>query len=342
VPRPLRDNAQKPISQHSSIIPCRLLSNFMIIEGQYQGNPYLSFNPDTPYYQLSPRSRGKSTRSGGASRTIRQRKPRLETGTAVHQVKLRQLWRTKMESTREKPRNIFKDKSEMENNIMKLDIIEKNCSKIKRNQVVKSISLSLLTLSVILSFKLLMNFLFPSISFGDYERTIILSSCLAVNIIASLILYKYQSLQENLADLLNNVIKQVKTGNVERLLVDTMETVLDANQKMERLLGSSGAEPLTMNHTQVPPQEEPERSRGTLEKVFQTGQSDQANSRKIGKDDRRVPVNFVTNKMECGDKPLIQGIFRDVTVNGKPDQIQAQQYREHLSFLQNFFKIPSA
>jgi PAS domain S-box-containing protein len=242
----------------------------------------------------------------------------------------------------ERHRNFFKDESEMVNNIMKSDIIEKNCGKIKRNQVLKSISLSLLLLSVILSFKLLMNFLFPSISFGDYERTIILSSCLAVNIIASLILYKYQSLQENLADILNNVIKQVKTGNMERLLVDTMETFLDANQKMERLLGSSGAELLTMNHAQVLPQEELARSRATLEKVCQPGQSDQANFREIRKGDRSVPVNFVASKVECGGKPLIQGIFRDITVNGKPDQIQAQQYRDHLSFLQNFFKIPSA
>ena len=242
----------------------------------------------------------------------------------------------------EKHRNFFKDESGMEKNFMQLDIIENNCSKIKRNQVLKSISISLLILSVILSFKLLINLLFPSISFGDYERTIMISSCLAVNIIASLILYKYQSLQENLADNLNNVIKQVKMGNVERLLLDTMETFLDANKKMERLIGFSGAELLTMNHTQVFPKEELERSRSTLEKVFQTGRSHQANSRMIRKNDRRVPVNFVTNKVEYGDKPLIQGIFRDLTESGKPDHIQAQQYRDHLSFLQNFFKIPSA
>jgi PAS domain S-box-containing protein len=111
---------------------------------------------------------------------------------------------------------------------------------------------------------------------------------------------------------------------------------------MEGLLGLSEGELLSMNLAQVSPKEELRRSRSSLEKVFQKGRCDKANGRKITKNDRRVPLNFVASKVEYRDKPDIQGIFRDLAECGKPDQIQVQQYRDHLSFLQNFFKIPSS
>jgi PAS domain S-box-containing protein len=181
-----------------------------------------------------------------------------------------------------------------------------------------------------------------------------ISSCLAVNLAASLILYKYQSVLENLeyrlgikADNLNNVIKQFKMEREERrhyandlrvaeekyrslvenvsegiLLLDTEGNFLEANKKMEGLLGFSEAELLTMNLTQVFHKEELERSRSTLEKVVQTGESDLANGWIIRKDDQRVPVNFVASKVEYGGKTIIQGIVRDLTELRKPEHIQ--------------------
>jgi PAS domain S-box-containing protein len=180
-----------------------------------------------------------------------------------------------------------------------------------------------------------------------------ISSCLAVNLAASLILYKYQSLLENLeyrlgikADNLDNVIKQFKMEREERrhytndlrvaeekyrslvenvsegiLLLDTDGNFLEANKKMERLLGFSEAELLTMNLTQVFFMAD-ERSRPTL-KVVQTGESDLANGWIIRKDNKRVPVNFVASKVEYGGKTIIQGIVRDLTELLKPEHIQA-------------------
>ena len=254
----------------------------------------------------------------------------------------------------EKHRNFFKADSGMENNFMHLDIFGNNSSQIRRNRVLQLILISLFTLSVILSFKLLIHLLFPSISPGYYEMTIMISSCLAVNLAASLILYKYQSVLENLeyrlgikADNLNNVIKQFKMEREERrhyandlrvaeekyrslvenvsdgiLLLDTEGNFLEANKKMEGLLGFSEAELLTMNLTQVFHKEELERSRSTLEKVVQTGESDLANGWIIRKDDQRVPVNFVASKVEYGGKTIIQGIVRDLTELRKPEHIQ--------------------
>ena len=106
------------------------------------------------------------------------------------------------------------------------------------------------------------------------------------------------------------------------LLLDTDGNFLEANKKMERLLGFSEAELLTMNLTQVFHKEELERSRSTLEKVVQTGKSDLANGWIIRKDDQRVAVNFVASKVEYGGKTIIQGIVRDLTELRKPEHIQ--------------------
>jgi PAS domain S-box-containing protein len=260
-----------------------------------------------------------------------------------------------MEITMEKHRDFFKDESGMKTNFMHLDTFGSNHSQIKRNRFLQIISILLFTLSVILFFKLLINLLFPSISPEFYEMTTIISSCLAVTLTASLILYKYQSLLENIegrlgikADNLKNVIKQFKNARFEHrlyfnelrvaeekyrslvenvsdgiLLLDTVGNFLEANKKMEGLLGFSEAELLTMNLTQIFPKEEIERSRAILEKVVQTGKSDLANGWIIRKDDQRVAVNFVASKVEYGGKTIIQGIFRDLTEGRKPEHIQA-------------------
>ncbi len=233
----------------------------------------------------------------------------------------------------------------METNLTNLDIFGSNPSQIKRNRFLQIISILLFTLSVILCAKLLMSLLYPTLSPEFYEMITILSSCLAVSIVASLILYKYQALLENLeyrlgikADNLNNVINQFKKEREEHrhcandlrvaeekyrslvenvsegiLLLDTEGNFLAANKNMEGLLGFSEAELLTMNLTQVVPKEELERSRSTLEKIVHTGESDLVNGWIIRKDDQRVQVNFIASKVEYGDKTVIQGIFRDLT-----------------------------
>lgn len=278
----------------------------------------------------------------------------MKTGTAIRHANLQQLWGTKMKKTMGKHKNFFKGESGIENNFMQIDIFGNNSSQIKHNKVLQLLSISLFTLSVILSFKLLVHLLFPRISPGYYEMTIMISSCLAVNLAASLILHKYQSLLENLeyrlgikADNLNNVIEQFKMEREERrhyandlrvaeekyrslvenvsegiLLLDTKGNFLEANKKMERLLGFSEAELLTMNLTQVFFMVEPERSWPTL-KVVQAGESDLANGWIIRKDNKRVPVNFVASKVEYGGKTIIQGICRDLTELRKPEHIQA-------------------
>ncbi len=265
------------------------------------------------------------------------------TGIAIHHANLRRKGQNGEDMG--KYGNFFKEKCRMETNLTHLDIFGDNCSAIKRNRVLQLISISLFTLSVILSVKLLIMLLFPSLSPGYYEMATMLSACLAVNLAASLILYKYQMILKYLeyrigikADNLNNVIEQFKLergdsrhyADVSRaaeekyrslvenvsegiLLLDTEGNFLEANKKMEGLLGFSEAELLTMNLSQVFPKEELERSRSALKKVVQTGESNLATGWIIRKDDRWVPVDFVASKVEYGDRTIIQGIFRDLT-----------------------------
>ncbi len=97
----------------------------------------------------------------------------------------------------------------MKKSFIHLGRIENNCGQIKRNKFLKFISLLLFLLRFTLSFRLLKNLLYPSIAFVDNEMIIMLSSCLAANLLALLILYKLRSLHDNVDDNLNNLIKQL-------------------------------------------------------------------------------------------------------------------------------------
>src|SRR5208337_4930955 len=114
-----------------------------------------------------------------------------------------------MERHMGKHRNFIKDESWVEKNSMHLDIFGDDSSQIRRKRVLQLISISLFTLSVILSFNLLMHLLFPGISPGYYEIITMISSCLAVNLAALLILQKYQSLLKNLEYRHRNLVENV-------------------------------------------------------------------------------------------------------------------------------------
>lgn len=232
----------------------------------------------------------------------------------------------------------------METTHLYIDIFGNNYNQIKQKRILQLISISLLTLSVILSCKLLILLLFPDISPRYYELTIILSSCLAVNIGASLILYKYQRIIEILEDRLgiktdnfHNAIKIIKEEREDRrrcaidcrlseekyrrladhvsegiLILDTAGNFLEANEKMEELLGVSEAELLSMNLEQILPKEEREKSWTALGEAVRKGESNLANGWIIGKNHQRVPVDFVGHKLEYAGKTIIQGIFRDL------------------------------
>jgi hypothetical protein len=115
----------------------------------------------------------------------------------------------------EKHRNFFKDQYGMEANFIHLDISGDILSQIKRSRVLKLISVSLYTLNFILSFQLLINLLFLGVFPANNQMSTMISCWLAVNLTASLILYKYRSTLEKLKYHLG-----IKAGSLDNLIKD--------------------------------------------------------------------------------------------------------------------------
>lgn len=229
----------------------------------------------------------------------------------------------------------------MEKNLLFFNIIGNGNSQFKRNRILQLISISLLTLSIILALKFLVLLLFPTLSYEYYEMTIIIGSCLAVNISASLILYKYQMLLqiledrlESKADNLQSAIKNLKqerkdslhfaaglqqseekyqalTDHVSEgiLLLDVEGHLLQANRKLRYVLGFSETDLLSKTLKQIFPEEERRRTGTALENVLQTGIAELADSWLIGRDRQRIPIDFACHKVNCAGKTVIQGVF---------------------------------
>jgi len=184
--------------------------------------------------------------------------------------------------------------------------------------------------------------IFPEISPAYYEMTLIMASCLSVNIAASLILYRYQTVMDEMEERLEG-----KTGNLQdtiknlkeekerrrrseaelkrieakyRYLVDHVHegivsldvegNILEVNRKMEELFGFSAAELVTMNLTQFLPEEGVEATKNALHASVQEGESHLPNGWLLRKDGGRIPVDFFGARIEQAGKLTIQGIFR--------------------------------
>jgi len=88
----------------------------------------------------------------------------------------------------------------MASNVMSTHKIAGIVTDLRPNKVLNLISITLLTLMIIFAWKLIIHLFYADISPINNEITTILSSCLAVNIVAYLILNRYQLLLTILAD----------------------------------------------------------------------------------------------------------------------------------------------
>ena len=233
----------------------------------------------------------------------------------------------------------------MESNIFPGDIIINENGQIQENRVLQLISITLLTLSVILSIKLLVHLIFPNISSGYYEMTIIISSCLAVNISASLILYRYRMLMEYLelrletkAGNLNNTIKHLKEereecrryatelkrfGEMYRHLLDHVDEAvasldvagnfLQVNRMMAKLLNCPEEELLNLNLVEFLPKEGREKTINALKQAVSKGECYLDDGWILRLDGKKLPVEFVGKRVEIANQTYIQGIFKETS-----------------------------
>ena len=231
----------------------------------------------------------------------------------------------------------------MESNFFPGNIMYNSDGQIQSNKILQLISITLLTLSLILSIKLLVHLFFPGISSEYNEMTIILASCLAVNISASLILYRYRMLMEHLehrlenkADNLYNTIKHLKEEREERrhyamelkrfekkyhYLVDHVDEAvasldvagnfLEVNQMMAKLLGCPEEELLNLNLVQFLPKEGREKTVNALNQAVSKGECYLDDGWILRPDGKKLPVKFVGRRVEIADQTFIQGIFKE-------------------------------
>ena len=214
---------------------------------------------------------------------------------------------------------------------------------IQKNRILPLISVTLLTLSIILSIKLLTHLVFPYISKEYYEMTIILASCLAVNISASLILYMYRNLIDELENRLehksgslNNTLKNLKVEREERqhyamelksfkekyrhlldhvdeavALLDVAGNFLEVNPKMAKLLGCPEEELLNLSLMQFLPKEGQKKTINALNHAVNKGEYYLNDGWILRPDGHKLPVKFVANRVETADQTFIQGIFKE-------------------------------
>jgi len=228
-------------------------------------------------------------------------------------------------------------------NIIPINIYGNSNNLIQKNRILQLISVTLLTLSIILSVKLLANLVFPDISREYYEMTIILASCLAVNISASLILYMYRNLIENLENRLenksgslNNTINNLKVERKERryyamelkrfeekyrhlfdhvdeavALLDVAGNFLEVNRKMAKLLCCPEEELLNLSLMQFLPKEVQEKTLNALNHAVSKGEYYLDYGWILRPDGQKLAVEFVANRVETADQTFIQGIFKE-------------------------------
>lgn len=229
-----------------------------------------------------------------------------------------------------------------------VDTVEDLLKDPKRNNVLKLISITLLTLMVIFAWKFIINLFYEErvMHLGRSEITTILSACLSINIVAYLLLNRYRLLLLNvtvkttsLFHANNNLKLEIETrkraeANLESievryqalmenvgegiLILDGQGNLVEANQKMKELLEASDAEITAMKLIQILPNQDLENHRPFLEEVVHQGKSQLSNRWIIWKK-HKIPVDITGVKVADGGKTLIQLIFRNMSA-GWPEE----------------------
>lgn len=114
------------------------------------------------------------------------------------------------------------------------------------------------------------------------------------------------------------------------LLWDTRGNILEANKKMEEMLGYPVEELLHLDFAQIHPPGEREQAQEILAKVVSRGAVSVTGDLFIRRDGRLVPVDITANLIEYNGERVIQGIYRDIS-----DRLKAEEERLKISKLES-------
>jgi PAS domain S-box-containing protein len=103
------------------------------------------------------------------------------------------------------------------------------------------------------------------------------------------------------------------------LLADTQGNLLEANKKMEEMLGYPLGELLSLDFVQIHPDQERVKARKALAKVVNQGSVSITGDWLVRRDGRKIPVDMTANLVEYNGERIIQGIYRDISERRKAE-----------------------
>ncbi len=125
--------------------------------------------------------------------------------------------------------------------------------------------------------------------------------------------------------------KSMFEQSVDAILLANPETrkINDCNKATEKLLGYSKEEILSMSADQLHPRDLAKETMETGFKKQLMGEIKTIESEILTKDKRRIPVSISASLIKIGDKPYMQGIFRDITERKRIEE-EAKKRAEEL------------
>lgn len=114
------------------------------------------------------------------------------------------------------------------------------------------------------------------------------------------------------------------------LLADTHGNLLEANKKMEEMLGYPPEELLRLDFVHLHPAEERVKAREALAKVVNQGSASVTGDWLVRRDGRKIPVDITANLVEYNGERIIQGIYRDIS-----ERLKAEEERLQISKLES-------
>jgi two-component system, cell cycle sensor histidine kinase and response regulator CckA len=122
--------------------------------------------------------------------------------------------------------------------------------------------------------------------------------------------------------------------NDAALIADETGNIVDANHRAESLFGRPRHEIIGMHHADLHPRGQAEKSRENFPSYAETGRVIDFDWEVARPDGKTVPVSISTTRLTLGDRPVLLGLFRDLTEHRKlEDQIRQTQKMESIGRL---------
>ncbi|MEO5356023.1 MAG: PAS domain S-box protein [Nitrospirae bacterium YQR-1] len=123
------------------------------------------------------------------------------------------------------------------------------------------------------------------------------------------------------------------------IISDLSGNFLDLNKKAEELTGFVKSEALSLNYTQIHPEEELKRTKAAFDNIINNGFGTLTNAKVKRKDGTMIPVDITGRVIEYGGKKVAQGIFKDIRERLQTELVLRESHDRLLKILENMEAI---